>query len=105
VAAVSIAALMAISDFDREEVPGLHDLGADAATMSVIIIQSRACNGGHLLELSDGTGGEATAFCPTDLASEMPPAGAVVTVTVQRSPDDPEFLYVREISLPTTVND
>ena len=94
---VSIAALMALSDFDPEEVSGLKDLEGDAATLSVMVVGCRACNGGHLLEVSDGLGGKATAFCPASLLQEPLPGGAVVTMTVQRSPEDPDFLFVQDI--------
>lgn len=98
---VSIAALMALSDFDPEEVSGLRDLDDDAATLSVVIVECRPCAGGYLLEISDGLGGEATAFCPADLLEREPAGGAAVTMTVQRSPDDPGFLFVRDIAGPT----
>ena len=95
---VSIAALTALSDFDPQEVPGLGDLGDDAATLSVVVVECRACTGGYLLEISDGLGGEATAFCPASLLQEPLPGGAAVTMTVQRSPDDPGFLFVQDIA-------
>lgn len=95
---VSIAALMALSDFDPEEISGLGDLDDDAATLSVVIVECRACTGGYLIEISDGLGGEATAFCPSRLLEEPLPSGEVVTMTVQRSPDDPAFLFVQDIA-------
>lgn len=98
-ASVSIAALLALSDFDAEEVAGLADIGDDPATISVIVLQCRACNGGYLLVLSDGMGGEATAFCPADLLATPVPGGAAATVTVQRSAEDPDFLYIEDISV------
>ncbi|GEM_PF-6537806 len=98
VAFLSIAALMALSDFDPEEASGLRDLDDEAATLSVVVVGCRACNGGHLLEISDGLGGEATAFCPASLLQEPLPDGTVVTMTVRRSPDDPGFLFVQDIA-------
>jgi len=97
VAFVSIAALMALSDFEPQEVSGLGDLDDDAATISVVVVERRACTGGYLLEISDGLGGEATAFCPADLADAVPDNGQAITMTVRRSPDDPDFLFVQAI--------
>lgn len=97
---ISIALLAALSDFDPKEVAGLESMGEDPATLSVMVLGCRNCTGGYLLELSDGMGGEATAFCPAGLLGGPLYSGAVVTVTVQRSSDDPDFLYVRAISAP-----
>lgn len=105
VAFVSIAGLTALSDFDPEEVPSLTKLGDDPATLSVMVIERRACTGGCLLRISDGMGGEATAFCPVGLLEELPAGGAAVTMTVQRSPDDPDFLYVQSIAAALTGKD
>ncbi|MDW5561644.1 MAG: hypothetical protein SA339_00330 [Methanomassiliicoccus sp.] len=105
VASVSIAALMALSDFNPVEMPQLRDLDADAATMTLVVLECRICTGGYLLELADGVGGEARAFCPAHLLSTPLDRGSTVTITVMRSSDDPSFLFVQEISLPPTGKD
>jgi len=99
-AAISIALLMALSDFEGEEVSELQAIGDGPATLSVMVMTCRNCTGGYLLQLSDGMGGEATAFCPSDLIERPLSTGDAVTVTVQRSSDDPRFLYVRALSVP-----
>jgi hypothetical protein len=89
---------MALSDFDAEVISGLEELDDDAATLTAIVLDCRACSGGFLLDLSDGMGGGARAFCPADLMNSPLPPGTAVIVTVQRSSGDPDFLYIREIS-------
>ncbi|MBI0584802.1 MAG: hypothetical protein ISF22_11345 [Methanomassiliicoccus sp.] len=95
---LAVAGLMAMSDFSPSQVSSIGDLDEDPAAISAIALSCRPCAGGFLLLLSDGAGGEATAFCPSDLLSGAVPDGTLVRVTVQRSADDPDFLYVKEIS-------
>lgn len=96
-AAVSIAALAALSDLGPQEAAGLGQVDSEA-TVAVVITGCRTCTGGYLLEIADGDGGEATAFCPSALLPAPPAAGAAATLTVRPSADGPHFLYVSAIS-------
>jgi hypothetical protein len=89
---------MMLSDF-QPETSSLGELDDGPATLSVIVLRCRPCTGGHLLDIADGAGGEATAFCPADLLSTPVANGTLVQLTVERSADDPAFLYVQAILL------
>jgi len=97
VAAVCVVALALLSDFQPPDVAGLRDLDGEGR-VSVIVLECRECEGGYLLDISDGMEGEATAFCPGDLLSAPLAAGEMVTLTLQPSEDDPAFLFVRSLS-------
>lgn len=103
VAAACVAALALLSDFEPQDVAGLRDLDGEGR-VSVMVLECRECEGGYLLGISDGMGGEATAFCPGEFLSAPLAAGEAVTLTLQPSEDDPNFLFVRSLSA-TTVKD
>lgn len=104
-AALSVTVLLALSDFDAARIDGIEMLGEDRGTLSVIVLNCRPCTGGHLMDIDDGMGGEATAFCPATLLPGSLPDGTALRVTVQRSLDDPTFLVVEAFEVISTVND
>lgn len=95
-ATAAVSVLMLLSDF-QPEAASLSELDDDPATLSVIVLRCRPCTGGHLLDIADGAGGEATAYCPIDLLPAPVANGTLVKLTVERSADDPAFLYVQAI--------
>jgi len=96
-AAVSVFALAALSGLGPQEAAGLGQLEGEA-TVAVVVTGCRNCTGGYLLEIADGEGGEATAFCSSGLLPVPPAVGAAATLTVRPSAEDPHFLFVSAIS-------
>ena len=97
-ATAAVVALLLLSDFGPAPLTGLRDLGADEdAELTAIAVRCRPCANGYLLNLSDGDGGQADAFCPLGLLTVPIPNGTLVKVTLRRSADDPTFLIVQKI--------
>jgi hypothetical protein len=99
-ASLAVAGLMALSDFTPETT--IAELDDGPATITVVVTACRPCSGGYLLAISDGVGGEATAFCPSDLLSQPLDSGTVARLMVQRSSQEPDFLYIESIVLTAT---
>ncbi len=93
-AAAAIMVLMALSEFQPVEVKSIGGVGEDTAELTVIVQHCRTCTGGFLLNISDGLGGEALAFCPSELLPTALPTGTAARITVQRSSEDPDFFIV-----------
>jgi len=92
-------ALMAMSEFQPLEVESIESMGDDTCALTVMVQQCRACTGGFLLNISDGLGGEASAFCPSELLPACAPAGTAARMTLQRSSEDPDFFIVSSLKL------
>jgi len=90
-AAAAIIVLMAMSEFQPAEVTSIDSVGEETAELTVIVQHCRTCNGGFLLNISDGVGGDAIAFCSSELLPTTLPSGTVADITVQRSSDDHDF--------------
>lgn len=99
VATAAVMALLAISEFQPTSLNGLGELDADPGEVSAVVVRCRPCSGGFLLNLTDGEGGWADAFCPQDLCPAALSNGTSVRITVQRAADDPEFLYVQKLTV------
>jgi hypothetical protein len=93
---MAVGVLLMLSDF-HPQASSLSELDNGSATLSVVVLRCRPCEGGHLLDIADGVGGEATAFCSDELMTVPPESGKVVRLTLERSADDPAFLYVQAI--------
>lgn len=93
-AAAAIIALMAMSEFQPAEVTSIGSVGEETAELTVIVQHCRTCTGGFLLNISDGVGGDAIAFCPSELLSTTLPTGTAAHIKVQRSSEDPDFFIV-----------
>lgn len=98
-AALSVTGLLSLSDFDAARIEGIDELGVDRGTLSVIVLNCRTCSGGYLMDIDDGKGGEATAFCPAKLLSDCLTDGTVLRVTVQSSSDNPGFIVVEALEV------
>ncbi len=97
-AAATVMVLMALSEFQPAQSNGLGELDEkDPGEVAVIVVRCRPCSGGFLFNLTDAEGGWADAFCSQDLCPAPLSNGTSVRVTVQRSADDPEFLYVQKL--------
>lgn len=98
-AAAAIMALMAMSEFQPLEVESIESVGDDTSELIVMVQQCRACTGGFVLNISDGLGGEATAFCPSELLPAGAPAGTAAHIALRRSSEDPDFFIVSSLRL------
>jgi len=98
-AAAAIMALMAMSEFQPLEVESIESVGDDTSELTVVVQQWRACTGGFVLNISDGLGGEATAFCPSELLPAGAPAGTAAHIALRRSSEDPDFFIVSSLRL------
>jgi hypothetical protein len=97
-AAAAIVALMAMSEFQPMEVACIEAVGEDITELTVVVQHCRGCTGGFLLNISDGLGGEALAFCPSKLLPTSIPAGTAAHIALQRSSEDPEFFIVSSLT-------
>lgn len=98
-ATAAIMILMAMSDFQPIEVASIDAVGEDTTELTVMVQHCRGCTGGFLLNISDGLGGEALAFCPSQLLPASIPAGTAAHIALQRSSEDPEFFIVSSLTL------
>jgi hypothetical protein len=99
-ATAAVLVLMALSEFQPAPLNGLRELDMEEpGEVMAIVVRCRPCSGGFLLNLTDGEGGWADAFCSQDLCSNALSNGTSVRVTVQRSSDDREFLYVQKLTV------
>lgn len=96
---LSVLALMGLSDFKAMEVDGIGELGDGPGVVSVIVLSCRPCTGGFLMEVDDGMGGRAMAFCPHSLLPDGIVDGTLARVTLLRSSEDPEFFVVKALEL------
>jgi hypothetical protein len=102
-ATAAVIALVGISEFQPSPRNGLEELdGKDPGEVAVIVVRCRPCNGGFLLNLTDGEGGWADAFCSQDVCPAGLTNGTSVRMTVQRAAEDPQFLYVQKLIVLST---
>jgi hypothetical protein len=105
-ALTAVLGLMVLSEFQPARLPGLDDLDSNSpGEVAVIVVRCRPCSGGFLLNITDGEGHWADAYCSQDVRSSPLVNGTSVRAVLQRSAEDPSFLYVKELSIvaePTT---
>lgn len=99
-ASAAVVVLMVLSEFQAPVLAGLEELDEkDPGEVTAIVVRCRPCTGGFLLNLTDGQGGWADAFCSQDLCPAPLSNGTSVRVVVQRSAGDPLFLNVQELTV------
>jgi hypothetical protein len=96
-ATAAVLALMVASELHPAQLSSIRDLDGEGE-VAVVVVRCRPCTGGYLLNLTDGLGTWADAFCPSEVCPTPLANGTSVRAEVQRSPDDPNFLYVQKLT-------
>jgi hypothetical protein len=94
-ACLAVLTLLLLSDFGPVPASGLDELGTEPGELRLVVLGCRACNNGHLINVSDGQGARAEAFLPAEIWPSEVASGTQVRATLVRSSTDPDFLIVQ----------